>query len=90
MCSDVFTRPLNVKDCLHKFCAKCIEDYNRKYKKECPQCRQQILSRRHLREDQALQALISRLISDVARFNQLESRRRSDAFHSKVLSKEYK
>jgi hypothetical protein len=26
----------------------------------------------------------------VARFNQLESRRRSDAFHSKVLSKEYK
>lgn len=40
VCSDVFTRPLNVKDCLHKFCAKCIEDYNRKYKKECPQCRQ--------------------------------------------------
>jgi hypothetical protein len=90
VCSDVFTRPLNVKDCLHKFCAKCIEDYNRKYKKECPQCRQQILSRRHLREDMKLQALISKLISDVAKFNQLESRRRSDAFNSKVHSREYR
>lgn len=37
-----------------------------------------------------LQALICYLIRDVARFNQLESRRRSDAFNSKVHSKEYR
>lgn len=29
VCSDVFKDPLNVKQCLHKFCATCIEDYNR-------------------------------------------------------------
>lgn len=29
VCSDVYIDPLNVKQCLHKFCAACIEDYNR-------------------------------------------------------------
>jgi hypothetical protein len=29
VCSDVYVDPLNVKQCLHKFCASCIEDYNR-------------------------------------------------------------
>jgi hypothetical protein len=38
-----------VRQCLHKFCAQCIEDYNRKQKKECPGCRHQIGSRRYLR-----------------------------------------
>ena len=39
VCFDVYKDPLNVKQCLHKFCASCIEDYNRKVKKECPGCR---------------------------------------------------
>ena len=39
VCYDVYKDPLNVKQCLHKFCAACIEDYNRKVKKECPGCR---------------------------------------------------
>jgi len=37
-----------------------------------------------------LQALISKLISDVAKFNQLESTRRSNAFNNKIHSREYK
>ena len=36
VCFDVFKDPYNVRQCLHKFCAVCIEDYNRQYKKECP------------------------------------------------------
>lgn len=39
VCYDVFKNPVNVKQCLHKFCSQCIEDYNRKVKKECPGCR---------------------------------------------------
>ena len=49
VCFDVFKHPVNVRQCLHKFCAQCIEDYNRKQKKECPGCRHQIGSRRYLR-----------------------------------------
>lgn len=40
VCYDVYKNPLNVRQCLHKFCCHCIEDYNRKVKKECPACRQ--------------------------------------------------
>lgn len=29
ICGDIMKDPLNVKMCLHKYCAKCIEDYNR-------------------------------------------------------------
>jgi hypothetical protein len=29
VCSDIYKDPLNVRQCLHKFCAGCIEDYNR-------------------------------------------------------------
>ena len=29
VCSDIYKDPLKVRQCLHKFCAHCIEDYNR-------------------------------------------------------------
>lgn len=29
ICTDIVKDPLNVKNCLHKFCANCIENYNR-------------------------------------------------------------
>jgi len=29
VCYDILKDPLNVKMCLHKFCANCIENYNR-------------------------------------------------------------
>jgi hypothetical protein len=29
ICFEMMKDPLNVKMCLHKFCGKCIEDYNR-------------------------------------------------------------
>ena len=51
ICFDVFVDPMNIKNCMHKFCKKCIEDYNRKVKKECPSCKEPIETRRVLRED---------------------------------------
>ena len=38
ICTDVFKNPYNVRQCGHKFCQTCIEDFNRLYKKECPSC----------------------------------------------------
>jgi hypothetical protein len=29
ICTGIMKEPLNVKTCLHKFCAPCIENYNR-------------------------------------------------------------
>ena len=51
ICLSIFTDPTNIKNCLHKFCKKCIEEYNRKIKKECVICRQLIETRRHMRDD---------------------------------------
>jgi hypothetical protein len=28
-CMDIFNQPVNIKNCLHKFCKKCIENYTR-------------------------------------------------------------
>ena len=70
---------MNVRQCLHKFCAQCIEDYNRKYKKECPACRTPIGSRRQLRKDNTLHSIISSLIGNLDqthKFNQLEDKLR--------------
>lgn len=30
ICYEIYYDPVNIKTCLHKFCKKCIEDYNRK------------------------------------------------------------
>lgn len=30
ICLEIYHDPVNIKNCLHKFCKKCIEDYNRK------------------------------------------------------------
>jgi hypothetical protein len=30
ICLQIYHDPVNIKTCLHKFCKKCIEDYNRR------------------------------------------------------------
>jgi hypothetical protein len=30
ICLQIYSDPMNIKNCLHKFCKRCIEDYNRK------------------------------------------------------------
>jgi len=30
ICLGIFREPVNIKSCLHKFCKKCIEEYNRR------------------------------------------------------------
>jgi hypothetical protein len=75
---------------LHKFCQKCIEDYNRKYKKECPQCRNQILSRRHLRLDLTMQGIIGKLVENLEDFNEVEEKRRRVKISKTLRGKEYK
>ena len=64
--------PVIYKECLHRFCAPCIETYNRQGKKECPLCRVAIGNRRQLRPDKNIAALIQTLSSEVVKIQQAE------------------
>ena len=72
MCLDVLNDPVCVKRCLHKFCASCIEKYNRLEKKQCPSCRADIGSRRVLRHDRELQSIIETVIPDIEGYREFE------------------
>lgn len=52
-------------ECLHRFCAECIEKCLRLGKKECPSCRVHIPSRRSLRPDPNFDKLIVKIYGDV-------------------------
>mmetsp|Transcript_35414 Transcript_35414/g.84570 ORF Transcript_35414/g.84570 Transcript_35414/m.84570 type:complete len:286 (+) Transcript_35414:46-903(+) len=54
-----------VMECLHRFCEDCIEKYIRLGKKECPQCRKPVPSRRSLRTDKSFDALMRSIHGDV-------------------------
>jgi E3 ubiquitin-protein ligase RNF1/2 len=67
ICLQIYHDPVNIKSCLHKFCKKCIEDYNRRMyflsnfnqfrKKECALCRHPIETRRLMKEDYKLKEI---------------------------------
>ncbi|CDW80562.1 zinc finger (c3hc4 ring finger) [Stylonychia lemnae] len=76
VCYDILKEPLNVKMCLHKFCRHCIENYNRTVKKQCPQCRNPVGSRRLLKTDYKLTYIIKALITDIDAYNKFEEESR--------------
>mmetsp|Transcript_41177 Transcript_41177/g.67605 ORF Transcript_41177/g.67605 Transcript_41177/m.67605 type:complete len:280 (+) Transcript_41177:13-852(+) len=61
-----------VKECLHRFCNECIEKCLRVGKKECPQCRIHIPSRRSLRPDTNFDELIKSIYGDVEKLEKYE------------------
>ncbi|KAF3834381.1 hypothetical protein F7725_025585 [Dissostichus mawsoni] len=52
---------MTAKECLHRFCSDCIVTALRSGNKECPTCRQKLVSRRSLRRDSNFDALISKI-----------------------------
>lgn len=82
ICLSIFNDPVNIKSCLHKFCKRCIEDYNRKEKKECAICRSPIETRRHMLDDSNMKKisksinlilnLVSCFITNIKLFNEQE------------------
>eukprot|EP00326_Haptolina_ericina_P018623 CAMPEP_0181186230 /NCGR_PEP_ID=MMETSP1096-20121128/9925_1 /TAXON_ID=156174 ORGANISM="Chrysochromulina ericina, Strain CCMP281" /NCGR_SAMPLE_ID=MMETSP1096 /ASSEMBLY_ACC=CAM_ASM_000453 /LENGTH=343 /DNA_ID=CAMNT_0023275117 /DNA_START=117 /DNA_END=1148 /DNA_ORIENTATION=- len=55
-------------ECMHRFCKLCIERCQRVLKKECPQCRNPIATRRSLRPDPNFAGLIAALYPDLESF----------------------
>ncbi|KAL3790862.1 hypothetical protein HJC23_004492 [Cyclotella cryptica] len=61
-----------VKECLHRFCNDCIEKCLRIGKRECPQCRIHIPSRRSLRPDVNFDNLIKSIYGDIEKLEEYE------------------
>ncbi|KAL7464709.1 hypothetical protein ACHAXS_005052 [Conticribra weissflogii] len=61
-----------VKECLHRFCSDCIQKCLRTGKKECPQCRVHIPSRRSLRPDKNFDELIKSIYGDLEKLEKYE------------------
>jgi len=55
-------------ECLHRFCANCIEKCLRVGKKECPSCRAPVATRRSLRKDKNFAKLLRKLYPDMEAF----------------------
>ena len=72
ICFEIFEDPVNLKNCLHKFCKKCIGDYNRKIKKECAICRHPIETRRLLKDDEKIKQIIKSIIPNIEKFKKTE------------------
>lgn len=51
-----------IQECLHRFCAECINTALLRNNRECPTCRKKIVSKRSLRNDSNLDGLISKVI----------------------------
>ena len=74
ICLDIYDEPVNNKDCLHQFCKKCIEEYIRKFKRECVICRKEIETRRVLREDNKIKEIIKCIIPEINSFQEIEKK----------------
>ncbi|KAK5883129.1 hypothetical protein CesoFtcFv8_019492 [Champsocephalus esox] len=61
ICLDMLKNTMTAKECLHRFCSDCIVTALRSGNKECPTCRQKLVSRRSLRRDSNFDALISKI-----------------------------
>ena len=74
ICFGIYQDPVNIKSCLHKFCKKCIEDFNRKVKKECVICRHPIETRRLMKEDKKINEIIRCIIPDMQKYQEEEEK----------------
>lgn len=78
ICLDMLKDTMTTKECLHRFCSKCINQALSTGKRECPPCRKKLVSRRSLRPDPNFDLLISKLYP---------SRDEYEAHQERVLAK---
>ena len=71
ICLNLLRQPV-ATECMHRFCAGCIEKCLRVGKKECPTCRKPVATRRNLRTDHNFMAIITKLYPDLEDFEQEE------------------
>uniref|UniRef100_A0A7S3Q2F9 RING-type domain-containing protein n=1 Tax=Chaetoceros debilis TaxID=122233 RepID=A0A7S3Q2F9_9STRA len=60
ICLETLEDPYVVPDCGHRFCKECIHESIRLGNRQCPECRQIIRTKRHIRQDRQCNAMISK------------------------------
>ena len=65
ICLGIIRSATAVADCLHRFCAQCINQSLRHHKKQCPQCRVACPSHRNLRKDDMFDHIIGSIYPDL-------------------------
>ncbi|GFH43842.1 hypothetical protein CTEN210_00315 [Chaetoceros tenuissimus] len=60
ICLEIMEDPYLIPKCCHRFCGVCIHKSIRAGNKECPTCRQHIVSKRDLRRDEQMDKLLKR------------------------------
>lgn len=61
ICLDILKSTMTTKECLHRFCEECISTALRQGNRECPTCRNKLISKRSLRRDPNFDALIAKI-----------------------------
>lgn len=64
ICLGILKDTMTTKECLHRFCERCITTALRNGNKECPSCRKKLVSKRSLRPDYNFDKLIEALFPD--------------------------
>lgn len=62
ICLETISHAHVVPECLHRFCGYCIKEALRKCNNECPECRETIPTKRHLRKDAKFDTFVSLLL----------------------------
>ena len=83
ICLNLLREPV-ATECMHRFCAGCIQKCLRLGKKECPACRKPVATRRNLRTDTNFAALIYKLYPDLDDFEE-EEEEQLEAAESRAL-----
>jgi hypothetical protein len=73
ICLDLLNVTMTTKECLHRFCNECISTALQRGNRECPTCRKKIVSKRSLRRDENVDALISTLWSDRKLYDEMQT-----------------
>ncbi|KAK0163279.1 hypothetical protein PV327_006979 [Microctonus hyperodae] len=77
ICLGILKKTMTTKECLHRFCANCIITALRNGNKECPTCREKLISKRSLRPDVNFDLLISQIYPNLDKY---------EAEHDRVIA----
>ena len=87
VCLGIIRGATAVSECLHRFCASCINASLRHHKKECPQCRVACPSHRNLRKDEHFDRIIGSIYPDLEQTEYEQERQAEALIDSAGLSK---
>lgn len=73
ICAGYMKKTVLVRQCMHRFCERCITDSISRAKRECPTCRIKIKSRRDWSRDERFDQLMEGILGNVEEQDEREA-----------------